>query len=246
MKGDYVSSSRRISFAFGVLFLITFATSIPALALFQPVLDDPVGYVSNGGSDNQIFFGAFLELLLIIANIGTAVVVYPVLKRENHILALGYVTARIVESAFILVGILAVLALVTLGVEESGAEAGLIGYTLAEIKDWSFILGPGWVVGVGNGLILGYLMFRSGLVPRPLAALGLIGGPLIILAGTLMLFDVIDIGDPVQGLATIPEFFWELGLGLYATFVGFRAVPILTEWEQERGAARPRESSSSA
>jgi Domain of unknown function (DUF4386) len=241
-----VSPGRRISLAFGVLFLITYATSIAALALFQPVLDDPAGYIAGAGSDNRIYLGALLELILIIANIGTAVVVFPILRRQSEILALGFVAARIVESVLILVGILAVLSLVTLGVQESGAEAGLIGYTLAEIKDWSFILGPGWVVGVGNGLILGYLMFRSGLVPRPLAALGLIGGPLIILAGTLMLFDVIDVGDPVQGLATIPEFFWELGLGLYATFVGFRAVPILTEWEQESLAAKPGESSSSA
>src|SRR6185436_20740171 len=91
---------------FGVLFLITFATSIPALLLFQPVLDDPVGYVTNGGSDNRIYFGAFLELLLIIANIGTAVVIYPLLKRQSHTLSLGYVTARLIECTFILVGIL--------------------------------------------------------------------------------------------------------------------------------------------
>ena len=241
-----MSSGRRISLSFGVLFLITYATSIPALWLFQPVLDDPVGYVANGGSDNRILFGAFLELILIVANIGTAVVIYPILKRQNHILSLGFVTARVIESAFILVGVLAVLSIVTLSQENAGGDEGAIAYTLAALKDWTFMLGPGWIVGVGNGLILGYLMFRSGLVPRPLAALGLIGGPLLILAGTLMLFDVIDVGDPVQGLATIPEFFWELGLGLYATFVGFRAVPILTEWEQERLAARPRESSSSA
>jgi hypothetical protein len=123
-----VSPSRRISFAFGVLFLITFITSIPALLLFQPVLDDPVGYVASGGSDNRIFFGAFLELLLIIANIGTAVVVYPLLKRQNHILALGYVTARIFEIIFILVGILAVLSIVSLSQESAGGEEGAIAY----------------------------------------------------------------------------------------------------------------------
>jgi hypothetical protein len=167
-----------------VLFLITFATSIPALLLFQPVLDDPVGYVANGGSDNRILFGALLELLLIIANIGTAVVVYPILKRENHILSLGYVTARIVEGAFILVGILAVLSIVTLSQQDAGGEEGAIAYALAALKDWTFILGPGWVVGWGNGLILGYLMYRSGLVPRPLAMFGLVGGPLIVLSGT--------------------------------------------------------------
>jgi hypothetical protein len=231
-----MSPTRRISFAFGVLYLITFATSIPALLFFQPVLDDPVGYVANGGSDNQIFFGAFLELLLIIANIGTAVVVYPILKRQNHILALGYVTARIVESAFILVGILAVLSIVTLSQQDAGGDEGAIAYTLAALKDWTFILGPGWVVGVGNGLILGYLMYRSGLVPRPLAALGLIGGPLIVLSGTLVMFDVTELHGTVQGLATIPEFIWELGLGIYATVWGFRRTAVLAQYERDVGA----------
>ncbi|MBA2614587.1 MAG: DUF4386 domain-containing protein [Actinobacteria bacterium] len=223
-----MNSEQRIARITGVLFLITFVTSIGALIAFQPALDDPAGYVAGDGSDNRIYFGAFLELLLIIANIGTAVVLFPILRRQNEILSLGYVTARIVECTFILVGILAVLSLVTLGQEDSGTGAGLIGYTLAEIKDWTFILGPGWIVGVGNGLILGYLMYRSGLVPRPLAALGLIGGPLIVLSGTLVLFDVIDQGGTGQGLATIPEFFWELGLGLYLTFRGFRPSPILS------------------
>ncbi|MDQ4019448.1 MAG: DUF4386 domain-containing protein [Actinomycetota bacterium] len=218
-----------------MLFLITYITSIAALLLFQPVLDDPAGYIAGAGSDDRIFFGALLELLLIVANIGTAVVLFPILRRQNEVLALGYVTARIVESALILVGILAVLSLVTLGQEDAGAEAGLIGYTLAEIKDWTFILGPGWVVGVGNGLILGYLMYRSGLVPRPLAALGLIGGPLIILSGTLVLFDVIDQGGTGQGLATIPEFFWELGLGIYLTVKGFRPSPILSGYARDVG-----------
>jgi hypothetical protein len=223
-----VSPTRRISFAFGVLFLITFVTSIPALLLYQPVLDNPVGYVANGGSDNQIIFGAFLELLLIIANIGTAVVVYPLLKRQNHILSLGYVTARIVESTFILVGILAVLSIVTLSQQDAGGNEGAIAYTLAALKDWTFILGPGFMVGWGNGLILGYLMYSSGLVPRRLAMFGLVGGPLIILSGILVMFGVADQGGTLQGLATIPEFIWELGLGIYATVWGFRSSsPIL-------------------
>jgi hypothetical protein len=224
-----VSPTRRISFTFGVLFLITFATSIPALALLQPVLDDPVGYVANGGSDNRIVFGAFLELLLIIANIGTAVVLYPVVKRQNHSLALGYVAARIIECTFILVGILAVLSIVTLSQENAGGEEGAIAYTLAALKDWTFILGPGFVVGWGNGLILGYLMYRSALVPQRLAMFGLVGGPLIILSGTLVMFGVFDAGGTGQALATIPEFIWELGLGIYATVWGFKSSPILRE-----------------
>jgi len=223
-----VSPTRKISLAFGVLYVITFVTSIPALALYQPVLDDPVGYVTNGGSDNQIYFGALLELLLIIANVGTAVVVYPLLKRQNHILSLGYVTARLVECTFILVGILAVLTIVTLSQENAGADEGTVAYSLAALKDWTFLLGPGWIVGWGNGLILGYLMYRSGLVPPRLALFGLVGGPLIILTGTLAMFGVIEQGGSVQGVATAPEFIWELGLGIYTIVWGFRAsAPIL-------------------
>jgi hypothetical protein len=228
-----VTSTRRISLAFGVLFLITFITSIPALLLFQPVLDDPAGYIAGAGSDNRIYFGALLELILIIANIGTAVVVYPILRRQNHVLSLGYVTARIVECAFILVGVLAVLSIVSLSEESAGGEEGAIAYTLAELKDWTFLLGPGWVVGWGNGLILGYLMYRSGLVPRWLAMFGLVGGPLIILSGTLVMFGVDRPHGPLQGLSTIPEFIWELGLGIYATIWGFRRSPILSAFERD-------------
>src|SRR6476619_5297136 len=123
---------------FGVLFLITFITSIPALALYQPVLDDPVGYIAGAGHDTQIFLGALLELLLIIANIGTAVVIFPIVKRQSEELALGYVTARLFECTFILVGVLSVLAIVTLRQEVAGAAEGTVAYTLAAIKDWTF------------------------------------------------------------------------------------------------------------
>jgi hypothetical protein len=216
---------------FGALYLITFATSIPALWLYQPVLDNPAGYVAGAGHDNRILLGAFLELLLIIANIGTATVVFPLLKRANEICAVSYVTARVMESTFILVGILSVVAVVTLRQNPSaGSDAtlGTIAYTLADIKDWTFILGPGFVVGIGNGLLLGYLMYRSELVPRRMAILGLIGGPLIIITGVLALFGVIQWGGSVQSFATLPEAIWELLLGIYPLVWGFRAAaPIL-------------------
>ncbi len=222
--------SRRIARTFGVLYLITFATSIPALLLYQPVLDNPAGYVAGTGHANRILLGAFLELLLIIANIGTAVVVYPLLKRVNEVCALGYVTARLVECTFILVGILTMLAVVTLQRNPSaGTEAtlGAIAYTLAAIKDWTFLLGPGFVVGIGNGLLLGYLMYRSELVPKRMAVLGLVGGPLIIVSGILTMFGLAKAGGTLQGIATIPEAVWELLLGIYPLVWGFRAAPIL-------------------
>jgi energy-converting hydrogenase Eha subunit A len=179
-------------------------------------------------------------MLLIIANIGSAVVLYPILKRENEILTLGFVAARIMESAFIAVGILAVLSVVTLGQDIPGADAGTIGYALAALKDWTFILGPGFVVGVGNGLILGYLMYRSGLVPRPLAMLGLIGGPLICASGVAVMFGVFDPGGTGQSLATIPEFIWELGLGIYLTVKGFTPSPIASAYDRESLHHQPR------
>jgi hypothetical protein len=222
--------SRRIARTFGALYLITFATSIPALWLYQPVLDNPAGYVAGAGHGNRILLGAFLELLLIIANIGTAVVVYPLLKRASEVCALGYVTARLVESTFILVGILTMLAVVTLQRNPSaGSQAtlGSLAYTLAAIKDWTFLLGPGFVVGIGNGLLLGYLMYRSELVPRRMAMLGLIAGPLIIIPGIAVMFGVAQAGGPLQGITTIPEFIWELFLGIYPLVWGFKAAPIL-------------------
>src|SRR3954468_23984980 len=216
---------------FGVLYLVTFVTSITALALYQPVLDHPVGYIAGAGHDKQIFLAALLELLLIIANIGTAVVIFPIVRRQNEELALGYVTARLFECTFILVGILAMLGIITLAQQVAGANEGTVAYTLAGIKDWTFLLGPGWVVGWGNGLILGYLMYRSELVPRRACWLGLIGGPLIIITGTAVLFGGDDPSNTLhslQGLATIPEFLWELFLGVYCTFKGFRpSSPIL-------------------
>jgi hypothetical protein len=227
--------SQTIARIFGALYLLTFVTSIAALLLFQPVLDDPAGYVANGGSDNRIFFGALLELLLIITNIGTAVVIYPIVRRQNPVLAIGYVTARIVECTFILVGILAVLSIVTLSQQNAGGDESAIAYTLAALKDWTFILGPGFIVGWGNGLILGYLMYASGLMPRGLTWLGLIGGPLLAVSGIAVMFGGGHPHEWYQGIATIPEALWELALGIYPLVWGFRRVPIVEDYDRDRG-----------
>ena len=228
---------------FGVLYLITYVTSIPALLLYEPVLRDPVGYIAGAGHDKRILLGALLELLLILANIGTAVVIVPIMRRRSEELAIGYVTARIFECTFILVGIVSVLGIITLRNEVAGASEGTVAFTLAAIKDWTFLLGPGWVVGWGNGLILGYLMSRTGLVPRRAAWLGLIGGPLIIISGTLIMFGGNHPSSTLrglQGIATIPEFLWELFLGVYCTIWGFRRdAPILQAEARDRAATMP-------
>ncbi len=228
-----MASDQQKARIFGVLYIITFITSIPALALYQPVLDHPVQYIAGAGHDNKIILGAFLELLLIIANIGTAVVIAPIMRRQFEGLAIGYVTARIFECTFILVGIVAMLGIATLQQETAGAAEGTVAYTLAAIKDWTFTLGGGgWVVGWGNGLILGYMMYRTGLVPRRVAWLGLIGGPLLIATGTAIIFSGNHPSSTLrglQGIATVPEFVWELFLGVYCTIWGFRRdAPILS------------------
>jgi hypothetical protein len=239
---------QKIARVFGVLYLITFITSIPAFFFYGPVLNDPRFVLGGGGGDTSVAFGALLELLLIVANIGTAVVPYPIFRRQNEILALGYVTARIVECTFILVGLLSLLTVVTLRQEAAaGADAGSLitaGKALVALHIWTSQLGPGFVVGIGNGLILGYLMYRSELVPRGACWLGLIGGPLIIATGTAILFTGNDPSNALrslQGIATIPEFLWELFLGLYCTFKGFRpSSPILRDNAREdRALAAP-------
>jgi hypothetical protein len=217
---------QKIARVTGVLFLITYITSIPAFfVLYAPVLDDP-RYIVGAGADNSVQWGAFSELILIIANIGTAVVLFPILKRVNEILALGYVTARVVECVFIAVGLLSLLSVVTLRQEAAGADAAslvTVGESLVALHDWTFILGPGFVVGVGNGLMLGYLMYRSGLVPRSMAMLGLIGGPLVIAWGSAVVLGVIEAGGMWQVIATIPEFLWELSLGIWLIVRGFNS-----------------------
>jgi hypothetical protein len=223
MTTERPEATRRTALVAGVLFLITFATSITAYALFQPVLDDPAGYIAGAGEDARIYLGVVLELMLVVANIGTAVVLYPVLKRQSEVLSLGYVTARIVECTFILAGILCILGIVSLRLDDPTAAS--LAVSLADTKDWTFLLGPGVIVGLGNGLILGYLMYRSGLVPRRMALLGLIGGPLLLASGIAALFGVIEPGGTAQALATAPEFVWELSLGVYLAVKGFRSSP---------------------
>ena len=204
---------------FGVLFIITFLTSIPALLLFQPVLDDPVGYISGAGNDNQIYLGALLEFFLIVSGIGTAVVLYPIARRQSETLGLGYVASRIMESVFIAAGMIFMVGVVSLRHDLPSAHDA--AFTLAALKDWTFLFGPAFFP-LGNGLLLGYLMYRSGLVPRRMAWFGLIGGSLAFIAGVGVLFDQWNAGGTVQSLALIPEIIWELFLGVYCTIWGFR------------------------
>jgi Domain of unknown function (DUF4386) len=208
----------------GGLFLVTFATSIPALVIYYaPALSDPA-FILGGGFDTGVSMGALLELMLIVANIGTALTLYPVLKLYSDVLSLGYVAARLTECGFIAIGIIALMALNTLRLNAGAADPAMLtvtGQALVAIHDWTFRIGPGVIVGIGNGVILGYLMWKTRLMPRAMSILGLIGGPLIILSGVAVLFGSIKAGSTVQAIATIPEFFWELSLGVWLLVKGF-------------------------
>jgi hypothetical protein len=231
-----MGASRTAALAVGVLFILTFVTSIGGVFAYGPVLSDPTYVAGAGaGADGRVFLGAFLELMLILTNIGCATVLFPILKRQNEGLALGYVAARIVECTFILVGILSVLAIVTLRQTATAADAGsllVVGKALHAIKDWTFLLGPGFTDGIGTGLILGWLMYRSGLVSRRMALFGVIGGPLLAASGVAVLLGVIPQGSAVQGIMTIPEIIWELFLGIGLLVKGFQAVaPIAVAYD---------------
>lgn len=173
--------------------MITFVSAIAGLLLYDPVLND-ADYIVSAGSDTRVSFGALFEVILVIANIVTAIVLFPILKRQSESLALGYVASRIVESVIIAVGIISVLSVVTLRDDFAGvagadpSSLNIAGQSLVAVHDWTFLLGPGFCVGLGNGLILGYLMYRSGLVPRRMAMLGLVGGPLIFASSIAILF----------------------------------------------------------
>jgi hypothetical protein len=167
---------RRTARIAGGWFVITFIASIPALLLYDPVLND-TGYILGAGADTRVQFGAFLEIVTAIAGIATAVVLFPIVKRQSESIALGYVATRVLESTIIVVGLISLLAVVTLRQDLVGVAASeratldAVGRALVAIKDGTFLLGPAYCAGLGNGLLLGYLMFRSGLVPRRMALL---------------------------------------------------------------------------
>lgn len=215
---------QKIARVTGVLFLITFI-SIAIFGLYGPVLDDP-RYIVGSGSDMSVRLGAFIEVIVAIACIGTAVVLYPIVKRQSEGVALGYVASRVVESVIIVIGVFSLLSIVTLrNAGAGGADAAslvIAGKSLVAFHDWTFLLGPGFLSGVGNGLLLGYLMYRTGLVPRRMAMLGLIGGPLVAASGIAVLFGLYEQVSVWSAIATIPEFLWEGSLGIYLIVKGFR------------------------
>ena len=219
---------RKTALVAGVFYLLTFASSIPAVFLLDPVLNDP-DYVVGAGADARVVLGCLLDLVNAVACVGTAVALFPVVKRQHEGVALGFVTSRLFEASVIVIGIVSLLAVVTL--RQAGAAGTdattlvTVGQALVAVRDWTFLLGPGLVPGI-NALLLGYLMYRSGLVPRLIPVMGLIGAPLLIASAVARMFVGQDQLMLFAGIATVPIFAWELSLGLYMTFKGFRPSPI--------------------
>ena len=216
---------RQLALAGGIAYLMTFIFSIPAVFLYGPILSDPA-YILSAGADSQVLLGALFDLVTALACIGTAVALYPVIKRQSSAASIGFVATRIFEAAVIVIGVVCLMAVVNL--RQAGAAAGTdasalvaVGQGLVAVRDVTFLVGPGVMPGL-NALLLGYVLYRSRLVPRGIPALGLIGAlPFLVLAAASIL-GVNEQTSLVSGIAVIPIFFWELSLGLWLTFKGFR------------------------
>jgi uncharacterized protein DUF4386 len=225
-------AEQRTARIMGAWFLGTFVFSIPAFWFYDPLLNH-ASYVVGSGDDTRVATGALLEILLAISGIATAVVIFPILKRVNESVALGYVASRTVESLLILVGVLSLMSVVALRQDAAGSTSGGLvdaARGLLAVHDQVSLLGPQFCAGLGNGILLGSLMWRSRLLPRPMVMFGLIGGPLALLAGTGVLLGAFgwDIHSGLPVLMTGPEAIWEFSLSVWLLAKGFRPSPILT------------------
>ena len=227
-----MDSIRKTALVAGILYLITFASSIPAALLVDPVLSDP-SYMTSAGADTQVLLGALLDVVTALAGIGTAVALYSVVKRQHEGFALGFVTTRMFEAAVLVIGAISIAAVVSLRqAGAAGSEAASLvvaGQSLIAVRDWTFQLGPNLMAGM-NAILLGTLMYRSQLVPRAIPTLGLIGAPLLIVSTIGIWFGVNDQVSAWHGISAAPIFLWELSLGLWMTFKGFkRSSPVLVD-----------------
>ena len=219
---------RRTSLAAGILYLLTFV-SIPTLALYGPARE--ADYVLGAGSDTGVLWGAAAEVVVALAGIGTAVVLFRVARRQSETAALGFVAARVLEASLIFVGVVSLLTLTTLRHEVAGTAgadpAPLVtaGHTLVAVYDWAFLLSQS-LMPAFNALCLGYVLHRSGLVPRILPLLGLVGAPLLLASDIAIFFGGYDRMAPVAALAALPIAAWELSLGVYLTVRGFRPAAV--------------------
>jgi hypothetical protein len=223
--------TRRTAFVAGLLYLVTFAASIPAVFLLDPVLTDP-SWVVSGANPGQVRLGALLDLVNAFACVGTAVVLYPVVRRVHEGLALGFVTSRMFEAAVIAVGVIAVVTLHGQGATEASIP---VAHALVEVRNWTFVLGPG-MAGL-NALLIGSLMYRGRLIPRWIPAIGLVGGPIYLSSVVAIVLGITEPGGIWQGIGGLSMFAWELLFGLWLVFRGFdRRAPVIASAIAEAGA----------
>jgi len=218
-----VQSTRKTALVAGTFYLITFAASIPALFLLGPVLNNP-GYITGAGPDTSVLLGCFLDVVNALAAVGTAVALYSVVKRQHEGFALGFVTARLLEAAFIVIGVVSLLSIVSLRQHPAGADPSsltAVGQSLVAVRNWTFLLGPNLMAGL-NAMLLGTLMYRSRLVPRLIPTIGLVGGVLLLADVTAIFFGAYPLGSLWHGIASAPIFAWELSLGVWMAVKGFR------------------------
>ena len=216
-----MDASRKAALTAGLFYIGTFVFSIPALGLYEGVLDDP-RFVLGSGSDQGVLWGGLIEVLTGLTGIGTAVALYPVIKRHGPGRAVGFVASRTLEAAMIFTGVLAVLAVYTL--RQDGGDAATLTTTadaLVAVKDWSFLLGPGVMPAV-SALCFATILHRSGLVPRWMPTLGLIGAPLLLASSTATLFGAWEQVSPASLGMALPIATWELSVGVYMLLKGFK------------------------
>jgi hypothetical protein len=216
-KKQIVSSSRKISLTAGVLYLITFV-SIPTLTLYGPIHDP--NYIMGHGPDAPIIIGGILEIIVALAGISTAVVLFPLLKKQNESLALGLVATRILEAGTMFVGVAFILSIVSLRQLAVGAEALITSRALSTLYDRIFLLGQGFIPAL-NDLLLGFLLYKSRLVPRTLALIGIVGAPVLVIGYFAVLFGFIDRISPLAALAAVPVALFEFALGIWLIVKGF-------------------------
>ncbi len=225
IDGRHTYRPEAIGRVFGWFFLATFVFSIPAYFIgYAKMLDNPSA-ITGGGPDisSGIAAAAASEVLLIVANVGTAVLAYPVLKRESEMGAVGYVAARLCEAMFIAIGIVSALAFLLMRLEGTAASTPVLGDVVDAMYYRAFLVGPGFWAGLANGVILAYLLYRAELVPRGMPWIGFVGGPLVMITGILVIFNAIPRGGTLQSLGGLVEGAWELSLSFYCIVKGFRA-----------------------
>jgi len=213
-----MTSHRKTSLAAGLLYILTFV-SIPTLSLYGPVHQP--GYITGAGNDKAVIIGGMLEIIVALAGISTAIILYPVLRKQNEALSLGLVASRVLEAGTMFVGVAFLLAVVTLHKNGAGSDALVTSHALVALYDRIFLLGQGFIPGI-NDVLLGILLYRSRLVPRALSIIG-IAGALPLIAGYLaVLFGIIDRISPFAGLSAVPVAVFEFSLGIYLVVNGFK------------------------